>query len=191
MKPTSLLITALSAVLVLIAASPDAHARTEADQEKSLVMLLSAFEYVPDKESLDRTGPHTNKLLVRIASHPRYRPSLRNRALMALTLYPTPRTRDYLPTLFYDKQLMEAPYGLLLRRQAIISFGAAFGDAAVDDLTPLGEDHNSQVREAWAHALGRTESMRALAVLEAKQTHEDELHVRLAIDRAIDRLRGR
>lgn len=190
--PTQLLLTSvLVGALCVALAAPSAQARTERSQEKSLVTLLQAFEFVPDRESLDRVGPSVNKLLVKIAGHPKYRPSLRNRALMALALYPSARTRDYLPSLFYDKTLSETRHGLLLRRQAIISFGKAFEDGAVDDLMPLGEDTDSQIREAWAHAMGETASMRALNALEAKIEHEDELHVRLAIDRAIAKLRGR
>ncbi len=178
---------AFAAVLVLggVASASESFEK----QERRLMTLLSAYEYVPNKKVLDRVGPDVDLLLVRIAGHPKLRPTVRVRAMSSMALYPNPRVQGFLRSLLHERRLKGTPLGVLLRRQAMRSLAWAFGDAAVDDLAPLRQDADPQIREACARAYGDSQSRRAIALLEAWLPHEPELFVRSAVDDALQRLK--
>ncbi len=178
--------------LALPAASASAGRRvTPQDPRDSLVSLLSAYELPLSREVLDHIGPDVNRLLIQLSTNPRVRPRVRTRALAALGYYPTVPTRDHLGSLLHERSLVKSALGTNLRRQALRSLGVAFGDRAVDAIVGLKEDGDPLIRQAVAHALGDTKSPRALPTLQTWLSQEQELAVRVAIDRAIDRISRR
>ncbi len=179
---------ALTALLILVSA-PSATARSLQEQERSVISLLNAFEYVPSRRVLDRIGPDVNEVLVRVSTFPRLRSTIRVRALSSLALYPSDRTQRYLVGLLYDRELRKSSVGLLLRRQAMRSLGFAFGEDAIKDIKQFRSDEDPQIRESCAHALGDTLSARAEDVLAAWLPLEKELFIRLAIESSIKRIR--
>lgn len=175
--------------LALLAPSTAAARPSLAQQEHSVRVLLSAYEYRPTRAVLDRLGPDVEKVLIRLASHPKVRPTLRVRAAETLGLYPTRDARGFLRSLLQEPALFGTTTGRLLRRAAMSALAQAFGPAAVPDLAPLREDEDPQIREGCARALGATGAAAAKPILDAWLSHEPELFVRVAIDASLSTLR--
>jgi HEAT repeat protein len=185
--------TAAVATLLALALiqTSDARARSKADQHNSLIWYLSAYEVELTRTSLDRLGPDVPQLLVDILNTPTAHLRVRVRACAALAFYPSEQTFDVLRTLLHERSLKGNELGLQMRRQALRSLGRGFGDRGVDDILGLRNDPEPLVREAVAQALSDAGSARPLAMLETWLATEPVLHVRMAVDRAVSRLRGR
>ena len=162
------------------------------EQRLSLISLLSRHHYQVDRKAFDRIGPAKEIVdhLVRFVSDTKLRPSVRQRAIASLRVYPSARIQKVLESLLYDPLLQDRA-GVPMRREAMRTLGRAFGTGAVVSLSNHREDPNPQIREGCAHGLGLTGSSAALPILDAWLPHEPELFVRLAVDRAIAHIRGR
>jgi HEAT repeat protein len=171
-------------------AAPPTKLRPMAEQRESLVMLLSAYEPEFRKAVFDTIGPDVPRLLVDIANHPKERATVRTRAVAALANYPNENTRAYLLGLLHERSLMENDLGLLMRSQALRTLGKAFGDGEVENIAALKNDRSQDVRAAVAHALGDSRSKKARLILETWLEQETNLAVKLAVDKALQRLRG-
>lgn len=175
----------------LAAPAEAAPARPRPDQRASLVQLLGAYELKLQRAALDTIGPDVEQLLIDIAGGPRERPTVRVRAVAALALYPSVGTRAYLRAQLMEPAWTGSALGRQMRAQALRSLGRAFGDSSVDDIASLRDDPDPQVRLAVARALVDAGSERAVPVLEAWLPNEMEFNVRDAVDRALDKLRGK
>jgi HEAT repeat protein len=164
--------------------------RTPDQQRESLVMLLAAYEPVMKRSVFDSVGPDVPRLLIDIASHPKEAPTVRQRAVSALALYPSAATRGFLLSLLNDRNLLATTYGLVVKAQALRSLGRAFGDTEVDTLASYRSDPEVQIRAGAAYGLGDSKSKKARLVLETWLAQEDNLTVKHAIDRALTALRG-
>lgn len=164
--------------------------RPAAVQRESLVSLLAAYEPDFRKSVFDTIGPDVPRLLVDIASHPAERPTVRKRAVAALALYPNENTRGFLLGMLHERNVADQNFGLLMRAQALRSLGKAFGDGEVDSIASMKNDPSTDVRAAVAHALGDTRSKKARLILETWLEQEPHLAVKLAVDKALKRLRG-
>ena len=188
-------LAALVVVAALLAALPagarSPSPRTPDEQREALIGLLGATELRLGRALLDTVGDDVPHQLILVADLPAVAPIVRTRAVAALAYYPSPQTRGYLVSLLHERSLANTAVGALLRRQAIRSLGAGFGEGAIDDLIPLQGDRDPLIREAVARGLGDTASAHALPTLEAWLGREPELTVRAAIDHAISQLRGR
>lgn len=184
---------ALLAVLLGLSFAVPASAarRTKAEQRASLVWYLNAYELKLTRDSLDRIGPDVAELLVDILNTPDAFAKVRVRACAGLALYPSQQSFDVLRELLHERSLMGTELGIQLRRQALRSLGRGFGDRAVNDIIHLRNDPEPLVREAVAHALGDAKAERALPMLETWLSAEPVLHVRMAVDSTVARLRGR
>ncbi len=180
---------ALGLPLTLLAPPTFAARPDLARQERSVRALLDSYEYRPTRAVLDRIGPDVEKILIRLASHPKVRPTVRVRATETLGLYPTRDAGGFLRSLLQEPSLSGTPTGRLLRRAAMSALALAFGPAAVPDIAPLREDADPQIREGCARALGATGAATAKPILDAWLPHEPELFVRTAIDAALSTLR--
>ena len=176
----------VSALLCAISLCATAQARPAHQQRSDLLLVLNAYEFRVDAKVLRKIGPEVKKLLIEISGDPGFRPRVRNHALMALSAYPESQTRKYLESLLLEPSLTGTPTGTLLRRQALRSLGRAFGGDVVVAIANLKNDVNPQIRIAVAHALGDTQSDRAIPILTAWLPNEKELGVREAVDRALE-----
>ena len=182
------LIIALAVGICLPQAAAQAKL-TEAEQLESLNMLLGGHHYRVNKRKLQRIGSAVPKLLVKIASDPRHKPTIRTRAIASLRVFPNERTRRYLEGALYDPRLKKASSGTLLRREAMYSLAVAFRQSSLTAIDNHRGDRDPHIREGCARALGATKSPRALPILEAWLAHEPELFVRVAVDEALTILR--
>jgi HEAT repeat protein len=182
----------LTLVLVLTTANVmAAPSRSRHERRSSLVWLLSSYHMRLDKRTLDEIGSDTVELLIDIANTRADAPKVRVRALAGLGYYPTQDSYAFLTSLLNERNLIGSAEGLQMRRQAIRSLGRAFGDRAVDDLLSLRHDDQAGIRQSVAQALGDTGSERALPDLELWLSTEQDLTVRIAVDTAVNQLRGR
>ena len=189
MRHIKISMIALLALALLTGSSSAAEARSVKEQERLLLVLLNAHEYRPNRKLLDRVGKQVNQLLVRISTYRHMRARVRLRALASLAVYPSHRTKQYLLSLFHERSLKKNAVGLLIRRQAIRSAALAFKDGVINDILTLKSDGDAQIREAVAHGLGDTLSTLALPHLRAWLPNERELFVRMAIEKAIKRIK--
>jgi HEAT repeat protein len=164
--------------------------RTPDQQRESLVMLLAAYEPAMKRTVFDSVGPDVPRLLIDIASHPKEAPTVRQRAVAALALYPNASTRGFLLSLLNDRNLLATTYGMVVKAQALRSLGRAFGDEEVDTLASYKSDPEVQIRAGAARGLGDSRSKKARLVLETWLAQEQNLTVKHAIDRALTSLRG-
>ena len=174
-------------LLVLLALPSEANAN-RSDEERSLILYLGAHEFEPSRKILDKISNDTNRLLIRVSGYTGLRPTLRVRAVAALSLYPTVQTQRYLLGLFHERSLKKTNTGLLIRRQALRSAGSAFGVEVVDEIKALRSDKDPNIRDAVAHALGDTKLKSLIPYLKAWLPHETTYLVRGTIERSIDRL---
>lgn len=168
-----------------------AKPRPKADQRVSLVWYLSAHELRLTKDSLDRIGPDVPRILIDLIQTPDATVKVRVRACAALAFYPDSQTFDVLRSLLHERSFKGSEVGLQLRRQALRSLARGYGDRAVDDIMALRSDPEPLVREAVALSLGDAGSERALPMLETWLSVEPVLNVRVAVDDAVSKLRGR
>jgi HEAT repeat protein len=188
----SIQLMAIVALLALgLTDAASARTRSKDEQRRSLVWYLDSHELKLTREALDRIGDEVPQLLVDLVNTPDATVKVRVRACAGLGLYATEQNFDVLRGLLHERSLVGTELGIQLRRQALRSLGRAFGDRAVDDIVHLKSDPEPLVREAVAHALNDAGSARPLAMLETWLSVEPVLHVRMAVDAAVARLRGR
>ena len=193
---TTMLRSALGTLVALTLFVAPAQAEPRIDrsveaQRRVLIQVLNAYEFRLDKRALDKIGPDVAHLLVILSGEPRQRPAVRVRAVTALSVYPSERTRRYLEGLPFDPNLQKGSFGTQMRRQALQSLAVAFRGDLVGFIAGFREDKDPQIREASAIALGQTGSERAIEPLKAWLPHEEELFVREAVDRSLTRLMKR
>ena len=176
-------------LLGLLLALPQPSQASQSDEEKSLITYLSAHEFRPSRRILDKISKDTNRLLVRVSTYRHLRPTVRVRALAALALYPSERSRRYLLSLFHERSLKGSNTGLLLRSQAMRSAARAFGIDVVDDIKALRDDEEEHIRAAVAHALADSGQRSMLSYLRSWLSHAKTIVVKSAIDQSIERLK--
>lgn len=196
LRTSLVVLVACMAALVAVltsAAGPAAAAkvRTRAERRASMVWLLAATDARLNRAVLDDLGPDTTELLIDIANTPRESATVRVRALAGLGFYASEDSYAFLSSLLNERNLVGTPEGSRMRRQAARSLGAAHGDRSVDELLMLRGDPEAGVRQAVAAALGDAGSARALPMLDLWLSAEQDIAVRVAIDRAITQLRER
>ena len=190
MLPRALVGLAL-AVALLSTSVAQARGLAPAEQRASLLSLLDGHHFRVDRKTFDRLGSpkEITNHLVHFTVDPKLRPTMRQRAIAGLRVYPSQRTRKILEGLLYDPDLQNTA-GVALRREAMLSLAIAFRAGAVTAIANHHEDANPQIREGCARALGATRSTDALPLLDAWLPNEPELFVRLAVDKAIAYIRG-
>ena len=192
MSPRTLILLFVALTLTLSTVAQARPPLPATEQRLSLMTLLGRHHFEVDRKTFDRIGPakEISDHLVLFTSNPKLRPTIRQRAIASLRVYPSKRIQKVLESLLYDPELQDRA-GVPMRREAMRSLAIAFGAGAVVAVSNHREDSDAQIREGCAHALGLTRSMSALPTLEAWLHHEPELFVRLAVDKAIAHIRGR
>jgi len=179
------------AVALLSTSVAQARALAPAEQRASLRSLLEGHHFQVNRKTFDRLGTakEITNHLVHFTTNPKLRPTVRQRAIAGLRVYPSDRTRKVLEGLLYDPDLQDTA-GVALRREAMLSLAIAFRSRAITPIANHREDADPQIREGCARALGATRSTDAMPILDAWLPHEPELFVRLAVDKALAHIRG-
>lgn len=145
-----------------------------------LEFLLSGYEYFPSRKDLDGLAPPQAliTLLQGMAHEGDLRPSLRLRAVDALSLYEGPEVRDFLTTILAINPDEAEPSQLrvtrLMRHRAINSLARLDAENAVETLVPFLEDRDLQMRLTAISALGQfggQAGKKAIEDLRTRDTH--------------------
>lgn len=145
-----------------------------------LEFLLSGYEYFPSRKDLDHLAPPSAivTLLKEMAHEADLRPTMRLRAVDALSLYEGDEVRDFLTAVLAIHPDEVEPDQLrvtrLMRHRAINSLARLDAEKAVDTLRPFLEDSDLQIRLTAISALGQfggEAGKKAIEDLRARDTH--------------------
>jgi HEAT repeat protein len=144
-----------AAVAVAIASKDQEEVR------KRLEFLLSGYEYFPSRADLDRLAPPEViiGLLQAMVDETDLRPTLRLRAIDALSLFEPGAVRGFLLAILATDlnkvPASELRVADLMRHRAINSLARLDGEAAVEALLPFLDDADLQIRLTAISALGQ------------------------------------
>ena len=192
MKPSTISL-ALAAVVALAVSLPSGAAADEGTTKARLQLerTLSAIEFVPSRQTLERIHPEVDRLLREIAAGKTTHVLAQNRAITTLRLFPGKETTALLQELV-DKSKCKADDGLcrLNLQQALASFATIKGHAAVSRVAPFLAHAHMDVRMAAALALRLSRSPRALPLMAEQLTREKSDTVRAEIEQQIRIMEG-
>ncbi|MFU8805362.1 MAG: HEAT repeat domain-containing protein [Bradymonadaceae bacterium] len=160
----------------------DDEAPTQSEARKRLEFLLSGYEYFPTRETLDEVAeaPVIIKLLQTMAHEDELRPTLRLRAVDALSLYGGEGeevTQFLLAVIALNPDAVERSQlrvVRLMRHRAMNSVAKIKGDEAAQHLVPFLDDEDLQIRLTAISALGQfggSAGQKALRDLKTKDTN--------------------
>jgi len=154
-RRTHLTHLAAAAVLVLAFAAP-AQAETfsgetpaaSADSLKQLTAFLDSTSFVASRLELRDIDTDPVPELITIATAPRTRAQVRERAIQCLSMFRDARVREAFKGML-DHNKGDKTFGLIA-----LSYLEAFGEDAVDDLKPFLEHKKPEVRAVVAKGFG-------------------------------------
>ena len=178
------MIPAILPAIVLALTATTAMAGPPTDTHRSRVrQLLLAKNGFPSAKLIMRTGPMaaTNRAIAEIALQRNERPRMRLNAIRALEYFPTRRSEEVLMSLLYAKHQKPA-----FKKTCLRALARAFGVRMYFEILPFLRDENATTRAGAATALGEIEDGRVKGILANHLVHEQELMVRMAIEKAIE-----
>lgn len=144
--------------------------------------MLNGYEAVPSVEQWKSLGPAGLQVLQQVASDAAELPTRRARAVAGMALVDAPGARAAVEAWCVDRNALP-----LVRRSAVLAFGAAFGKEALPTLGALLDDTELDVRVAAVRGLGAQPSPETRALLEKRLTTEADVGVRNELQRALAR----
>lgn len=169
-------LVALGALGATLAWSPAARADDDT-KRRTVILLLSGYEYEPTLEDWERVGPDANRILVDVIGDRMLRPSLRLKALASLAWFPSKRSRAVL-----DEKLHGGESTDIERRVATRTLALAFGAEVVPDLQHFLQSPDRSRRESAIRALGLIRTERVRGILRTHLEGEEDLDLRLLTD---------
>jgi len=137
-------------------------------------------------EDLAVTGSEVDVVLTDLLANRTMDREVRSRAAWALGGYPGPRSRAVLISVASDR--VEEPS---VRASALIGYARVAGPGAVADLKSYLKDPNPVLRAGAARALGAAGGPDARSLLAEAIVHEEDLEVRLVMDKVLKEMEGR
>jgi len=138
-----------------------------AEEREAVFVMLTAYHALPNAATFEAAARAPQAALWSITRDETVSPLFRDRALAALTYWPTPELRAHLESLLRSPDTRE-----MVVHRALGQLATAFGDDAVGVIVPfLGVD-DVQLRLTAVHALREIGSVRAAAALDEAALHE-------------------
>ena len=159
------------------------------DSHRNVVItLLSAKHRFPTQKMLYRTGnlSATNRLLMELVIDRQQPDRLRLNAIRALEYFPTKRTEEVLMTMLYARKQVPA-----FQRACMRSLARAFGVKMLYEIRPFLRDLDHRVRAGAAIALAEIDDGRIRNMLMNTLVSEEDITVRLAIERGLAMIESR
>jgi len=155
---------------------------------RAVVNLLISKQGFPTAKQMLRTGKAnaTVRILTALVNEKSHNPVVRLNALRALEYFPTQDTEKFLGSVLYGRYRP-----LMYKVTAMRAMARAFGIKAYLELLPFLRDAEAQLREGAALALGEIDDSRVMGNLRNHLLHEQELSVRVAIDKSMKLIRER
>ena len=179
----------LAMIMAMVMGAVVCHADTpQSLHRRTVVNLLISKQGFPTAKQMLRTGKVrvTVRILTGLVTEKNHNPVIRLNALRALEYFPTKETENFLGSLLYDRYRP-----LMYKATAMRAMARAFGSRVYFELLPFLRDSEAQLREGAALALGEIDDPRVMANLSNHLTHEQELSVRIAIERGMKLIRER
>ena len=153
-----------------------------------VITLITAKNRFPTPKMLYRTGElsTTNRILMELAIDRQQPPRLRLNAIRALEYFPTKRTEEVLMTLLYARRQVPA-----FQRACMRALARAFGVKMLYEIRPFLRDLDHRVRAGAAIALAEIDDGRIQNMLMNTLVTEDDITVRLAIERGLSMIESR
>ena len=168
----------LFSLVAMALAAPAQGAPTEDEtKRRSVVLLLSGYEYEPALADWERIGPDANRILVNLIEDGALRPSLRLKALASLAWFPSRRSRAVLTQKMHARRATA-----IERRVAMRTLALAFGVDAVDELRGFLRSPELVLREGAIRGLGFIRNERVKAILRAHLEVEQDLDLKVLTD---------
>lgn len=176
--------------LTLLATTPalaeqQRAARTQAEVEETVLVLLSGYEFVPKAADWARAGTpdQVATALIKLASAKGSPLARTHRALASLAQVPTPEVRAFLLERAADKALQPRTRG-----RALMALGAGFKDAAAQDIAPYLVHEAPRLREDAVRALRPMASTAVEALLKQRAAAEPLAHIKAQLASVADRV---
>ena len=144
--------------------------------------ILSQYEGAPTAEQLRAMGPDTLRVLISLYDNAQTPAYVRLRVLSAVRHYPTPATRTFLLAVLRVPNQSD-----LHQRQALLSLGRAFGDAARAEISRSLSSRHPVVREAAGRALHRIGTPAAQRLIVEHSARERDPAVRRTFNEELRR----
>ncbi|MEC8022365.1 MAG: HEAT repeat domain-containing protein [Myxococcota bacterium] len=153
-----------------------------------VITLITAKNRFPTPKMLYRTGElsTTNRILMELAIDRQQPPRLRLNAIRALEYFPTKRTEEVLMTLLYTRRQVPA-----FQRACMRALARAFGVKMLYEIRPFLRDLDHRVRAGAAVALAEIDDGRIQNMLMNTLVSEEDITVRLAIERGLSMIESR
>ncbi len=142
----------------------------------ALTQTLSQIDQAPNKAALLKASPDAPAILLALSTNPNALSWHRNRALAALSHFPSPQVRSTLRRLVRDET-----QGELLRSRALLAFSGAFKDESIGEVSAYLADRSAVLRDSAVQALGRlgTPAARRQLKKTLRGTHDRQLRKRI------------
>ena len=153
-----------------------------------VITLITAKNRFPTPKMLYRTGElsTTNRILMELAIDRQQPSHLRLNAIRALEYFPTKRTEEVLMTLLYTRRQVPA-----FQRSCMRALARAFGVKMLYEIRPFLRDLDHRVRAGAAIALAEIDDGRIQNMLMNTLVSEEDITVRLAIERGLSMIESR
>lgn len=181
---TLAIVLSIAACLATISAPRGAAAQDDDDQLSRVVTrLLMSRRAFPPRRVFMRAAPpaEVNRVLADIANNRHAEHRIRLNAMRALEYFPTRRTEEVLMTLLYVRHQQAS-----IKRVALRALARAFGVRMYFEILPFLREKDPRVREGAALAMGEIDDERVKGILAGHIVHEQDIDVRLAIERAME-----
>jgi HEAT repeat protein len=172
-------------VLPLVTLAPLAAARPAVTKVPRATIEPRLRNYKPDPAAWRAMGPGTDEALIEIAGDGKTEVLLRSRALSTLSNFPTPAVRKFLETTVTSKATSADPTDRVLVGKAAVALGWVGGTGVPDQLAPLLDHVDADVRLDAAIGMGLTRLPSAAELLRKRLDIEQVERVRAQISRQI------
>jgi len=176
-------------VMVMVMGAVVCHADTPSRlHRRAVVNLLTTTQAFPTEKQMLRTGKArvTVRILTELVNEKSHNPVVRLNALRALEYFPTRETEKFLGSVLYGRYRP-----LMYKATAMRAMARSFGSRVYFELLPFLRDSEAQLREGVVLALGEIDDLRVMGNLSNHLTHEQELSVRVAIEKSMKLIRER
>jgi hypothetical protein len=158
--------------------------------ERTKIEAYLATHDVPSASALRTFAPIPETALIAIASDEAVERLTRARAVAALRLLPSPAVQEFLIKLVQSKATTTDPTNRLLLRRAAVALGWLAGADAPDQLAPLFENDDEDVRVDAVLGISMSRAWNAAETLRKRLAIESSPRVRQQIERQLVALAG-
>ena len=176
-------ITAILLVVALLLPAAAQAVRSDPDDRRRVVELITHPTHVPTLADWQRIGPSANRVLVEVFQERDQTPKIRALVLHYLAWFPSRRTRAFLTGLMNDRFAESSE-----RRAAMVTLGRTFGESALVDLAPFLRVREKPLREGAIRGIGAVRHSKAWSLLDRHRTSEPDVDLRLLTEKLLERL---